>query len=88
MFEEKGGQQCPLFLKAFGCDGVMVNQVALLTLDKILAQANNFSFHHFFSRGWVVERRLEMKSLVPFQTLGAMPKHVYITKLPRNRICR
>ena len=30
MFAEKSAQQC-LFLKAFGCDGVMVNQVALLT---------------------------------------------------------
>ena len=29
MFAEKSAQQC-LFLKAFGCDGVMVKQVALL----------------------------------------------------------
>ena len=30
MFAEKFAQQC-LFLKAFGCDGAMVNQVTLLT---------------------------------------------------------
>ena len=57
MFEEKGTQQCP-FLKAFGCDGVMVNQVALLTLVKILA----------------AQLQLPQFLFLKMKTLGVVPK--------------